>query len=703
MSSDCVSTSSYGGPMVDLSRAAALLEGLAGPGARFRPGQYEALQSLVGDRNRVLVVQRTGWGKSAVYLIATHLLRETGRGPTVIVSPLISLMRNQLSMARRLDLKAETIIAANADDHPRIFDLIANDGLDLLLISPERLHNIKFRSEALPTLLSSLGLLVVDEVHCISIWGHDFRPDYRRLGSLVKTLPPGIPVLGTTATANDHVVRDVEEQLGDDLVTIRGTLERESLALQVNRLPQYADRLAWLASAIPSLPGSGIVYCLTIRDARRVAEWLKQRDIEAVSYTGSDDGDDRLRVENMLSEGRLKVVVATAALGMGYDNPRIHFVIHFQSPGSPIAYYQQVGRAGRAVERSYGVLLAGSEDLEIQDYFIKTAFPSEHHTRQVLDALSQSDSGLRLVDLQMEVNLRPTRLEALLKILEVEGAVYREVSDWNRWRRSAQRYVYPRDRIAAVTRARLAEQQVMVDYLTTKRCLMQTLRLTLDDRDAERCGRCANCRAGLIVEVEVSSDLTALAQRFIKRGYIPILPRRKWIGIKSQVSLRDHGLGEGRALSRWGDTGWAADVARGKYVDGSFSDDLVLAMAEMVRDWDPNPAPQWLTFVPAYGGGGIVADFASRLAAELGIRLVDTARKSRRTQPQKEMQNSPQRIRNIRGAYEATQRVQGAGFLFDDMVDSRWTLTEVGVVLRGAGASSVYPLALADTSGADNT
>ena len=699
MSSDRVGTFSYGDPMVDLSQAPTLLERLAGPGARFRPGQYEGLRSLIGARNRALVVQRTGWGKSAVYLIATQLLREAGRGPTVIVSPLVALMRNQLIMASRLDLTAEVIIAANVDEHPRIFESIATDSLDLLLISPERLSNAKFRAEALPTLLSSLGLLVVDEVHCISIWGHDFRPDYRRLGALVKALPPGIPVLGTTATANDNVVRDIEEQLGDDLVTIRGTLERESLVLQVNRLPQYADRLAWLASNIPSLPGNGIIYCLTVRDARRVAEWLRQRNIEAVSYTGSDEADDRLIVEGRLTDGAVKVVVATSALGMGYDNPGIHFVIHFQSPGSPIAYYQQVGRAGRAIDRSFGVLLAGLEDLEIQDYFINMAFPSERDTQQVLDALSQSDSGLRLVDLEVVVNLRRSRLVALLKILEAEDAVYRDETDWNRWHRSAQRYVYPRERIAAVTEARLAEQQVMVDYLTTERCLMQTLRLELDDREAERCGRCANCLGRLIVDVEVPPDLTALAQRFIKRGYIPILPRRQWVGVSGQPPLGTHGLEEGRALARWGDTGWAADVARGKYTDGRFSDYLVGAMAEMIREWNPDPAPHWLTFVPAYEGGGVVADLAARLADEVRVPLIEAVRKTRRTQPPKGMQNSPQQIRNIKGAYETFQPLEGVGFLLDDMVDSRWTLTEVGVALRKAGASAVYPLALADTRG----
>jgi ATP-dependent DNA helicase RecQ len=326
--------------------ALGLLRQAVGPEAQFRPDQWEAIRAIVQERRRLLLVQRTGWGKSAVYFIATRLLRDRGSGPTVIVSPLIALMRNQVQMADHLGLNSQTVNSTNREGWDPIFEAIRAGAVDLLLISPERLNNPQFRSDVLPDLLRNMGLLVVDEVHCISDWGHDFRPDYRRLSRIVGSLPPNLPVVGTTATANDRVVEDMAEQLGSDLVELRGPLERESLVLQVVRLPDRAQRMAWLAATIPGLAGSGIVYCLTIRDTERVGSWLRQQGIDASTYTGQSDGDYRLEVEERLSAGRLKVVVATSALGMGYDNPHIHFVIHFQSPGSPIAYYQQVGRAG---------------------------------------------------------------------------------------------------------------------------------------------------------------------------------------------------------------------------------------------------------------------------------------------------------------------------------------------------------------------
>jgi ATP-dependent DNA helicase RecQ len=417
----------------------------------WRDGQLPAIRAIVEDRARALVVQRTGWGKSAVYLIATRLIRDRGEGPTVIVSPLLALMRNQLEMTERLGLNAVTVNSTNRDNWDPIFEAIGVGEIDLLLISPERLNNPQFRWEVMPALFSEVGLLVIDEVHCISDWGHDFRPDYRRLRNVVASLPPNVPVLGTTATANDRVVADVEEQLGNDLQVFRGTLERESLALQVLRIESKAERMAWLAETIPDLDGCGIVYTLTVHDAERVAEWLRSQGIDAASYTGQTDDEARLEIEDRLTRGDLKVVVATSALAMGYDNPRIEFVIHYQTPGSAIAYYQQVGRAGRAVERSFGLALSGWEDEDIQDWFISTAFPDEEDCSIVLERLRASEDGLRLRDIEAMVNLRRSRIESMLKILEVEGAVYREES---RWRRSAQRWEYPAARIEAVTAGR---------------------------------------------------------------------------------------------------------------------------------------------------------------------------------------------------------------------------------------------------------
>ena len=492
------------------------------PDAEFRPGQADAISSVVEQRRRALVVQRTGWGKSAVYLIATRLLRDAGSGPTVIISPLLALMRNQLQMTERLGLRAHTVNSTNRDEWDEIFSRIRADELDMLLISPERLNNPAFLTDVRPQLFSDIGLLVIDEVHCISDWGHDFRPDYRRLQEIAADLPEGTPVLGTTATANDRVVDDVAEQLGEDLDTYRGTLERESLALHVLDIPDKAERMAWLAEHIPDLPGSGIVYCLTISDAETVGEWLTAAGIRAATYTGPTPHEERLTIEQALSDGELEVVVATSALAMGYDNPHIEFVIHYQTPGSPIAYYQQVGRAGRAVDRSFGILLTGWEDTDIQNWFIDTAFPSPADTATALDALS-AEPGLRVRDMEGLVNLRRSRLDSMLKILEVEGAVRREGS---RWYRAGEDWAYPAERIDAVTAHRKAEQAAMDEYARTEGCLMEFLRRQLDDPGAEPCGRCANC-AGAVFTTAVDSDLVdgALGQTR-SRQYV-IQPRKR--------------------------------------------------------------------------------------------------------------------------------------------------------------------------------
>ncbi|HEX8103160.1 MAG TPA: RecQ family ATP-dependent DNA helicase [Solirubrobacteraceae bacterium] len=406
--------------------ALALLRELAGPAAAFREHQLDAVLDLVERRRRVLCVQRTGWGKSAVYFVATALLRARGSGPTVLVSPLLALMRNQIEAAERLGIRAVTVNSTNRDEWDAVAARLAADDVDLLLISPERLNNPRFRETMLPSFVERVGLLVVDEAHCVSDWGHDFRPDYRRIRDVLAALAPDVAVLCTTATANDRVVADVAEQLavGADpahLTVYRGPLARSSLRLEVVPLPSPAARLAWLAMWLPQLPGSGIVYCLTKRDTDAVAEWLASRGISALAYSGEVGDEERIEAERRLLANEVKAVVATSALGMGYDKPDLGFVVHFQAPSSAIAYYQQVGRAGRGVDEAHAVLLRGAEDRSIQDFFIETAFPPRALVDAVLAALPASVPAL-----QAEVNLGKTRLEALLKVLDVEGAVRRE-------------------------------------------------------------------------------------------------------------------------------------------------------------------------------------------------------------------------------------------------------------------------------------
>src|SRR6266581_4481177 len=334
-------------------QAEAHLRALAGADARLREDQWTAVEALVADRRRALVVQRTGWGKSAVYFVATALLRARGAGPTVIVSPLLALMRNQIAAAQRAGIHARTINSANTEEWEQVYAEIEAGATDVVLVSPERLNNPDFRDLILPKLAASAGMIVIDEAHCISDWGHDFRPDYRRLRAVVAGLTPDVPVLATTATANTRVTRDVAEQLGSGwrgpgepppTLVLRGPLDRDSLHLAVVQLPAAAQRLAWLADQLGELPGSGIVYTLTVAAAHDVADFLRDRGHAVEAYTGQTDPAVRLQVEDDLLTNKLKAVVATSALGMGFDKPDLGFIIHLGAPQSPVAYYQQIGR-----------------------------------------------------------------------------------------------------------------------------------------------------------------------------------------------------------------------------------------------------------------------------------------------------------------------------------------------------------------------
>jgi ATP-dependent DNA helicase RecQ len=667
----------------------------AGVAAGFRPGQWEAIEQLVERRGRVLVVQRTGWGKSAVYFVATRLLRDRGAGPTLLVSPLLALMRNQIQMAERAGVRAATINSGNRDEWDEIERQVRLGAVDLLLISPERLNNDRFRQDVLSDLVKTVGLLVVDEAHCISDWGHDFRPDYRRISRVLRLLPRNVPVLCTTATANDRVVGDIVEQLGDGLRVIRGALDRESLVLGAADLPQQAQRLAWLARAVPRLPGSGIVYCLTVDDTKRVAGWLRANGIDAVAYSGESEHEDRLVFEEKLLGNHVKAVVATSALGMGFDKPDLTFVVHYQSPGSPIAYYQQVGRAGRAVDRALGILLRGTEDKDIQDYFIRTAFPSEAQAEQVVALLEQRAEPVGISEIEREVNVRHTRAETMLKVLEVEGAVERVD---RKWRRTLQPWTYDLGRAERVTALRRHEQEAMVRYGATSECRMTFLRRELDDPEAVPCGRCDNC-TGRRVGTELEPGLVREAQVHLRAWRLEIPPRRQWpVGLAAPrgripAALR---LEPGRTLSQYGDGGWGSVVKQAKYQHHRYPDELVDAALRLLRDWAPVPRPVWVACIPSTTSPSLVPDFAQRLAAALGLPLHDVVRRVRPTRPQKEMENSVQQLLNVHTAFEVVTPVpDGPVLLIDDVVDSGWTLTTVGVALREAGSDIVYPFTLA--------
>ncbi|HEY3714425.1 MAG TPA: RecQ family ATP-dependent DNA helicase [Jatrophihabitantaceae bacterium] len=683
------------------------LRALAGADAVLREDQWSAIEALVADRRRALVVQRTGWGKSAVYFIATALLRSAGAGPTVIISPLLALMRNQIAAAERAGIRAVTINSTNVDEWRRTYDAVARGEVDVLLLSPERLNNPEFRDNVMPQLAATCGLLVVDEAHCISDWGHDFRPDFRRLRTLLPELPAGIPVLATTATANSRVVEDVTEVLGlregdtADVLVLRGSLDRESLHLTVLALPSTPHRLAWLAEHLAELPGSGIIYTLTVAASHEVAGYLREHGISAVAYSGQTEQTERLAAEDDLINNRVKALVATSALGMGFDKPDLGFVIHFGAPASPIAYYQQVGRAGRGVDSAQVVLLPGTEDEAIWQYFVSVGFPTETQVRTALNALNETP--ISTPALETHVDLSRTRLETMLKVLDVDGAAKRVRGGWIA---TGAPWHYDADRYARVAQVRRDEQQAMRDYLATSGCRLRYLREQLDDPEASDCGRCDNC-GGVSLPTGTSEQTVAAAGLALERPGVPFDARRMWpsamptLGVDVRGKISPDELAEsGRALARFTDLGLGQRVRAllgGDAPDGPVPDELIRATVQVLASWDWARRPDVVGHVASNRRPHLVADLAGRLA-DIG-QLSNLGAVPHRGPTSTSRSNSALRLRDVWDSYrlpdDITDRVAGrAVLLVDDTTDTGWTLTVVARLLRRAGAESVYPFVL---------
>lgn len=669
--------------------------------AEFRQQQWEAIDRLVNDKDRLLIVQRTGWGKSTVYFIATRFLRNQGEGPTLIISPLLSLMRNQIEDAEQdLDLQAATIHSQNEDNWNEIKEAVIADECDLLLVSPERLANEEFRTEVLDEMEQGFGMLVVDEAHCISDWGHDFRPDYRRIKRIVQRLPDNIPVAATTATANDRVVEDVMTQL-PGLEPLRGTLVRDSLRVQTIDLGSRAERLAWLVENVTPTPVSGIIYCLTTNEVETVAEWLDDYGVVALPYHGGMEGERRRELEAKLMNNEVDALVATNALGMGFNKPDLGYVIHFQRPPNLIRYYQEIGRAGRDLEEAYAILLSGDEDDDIAEYFIERAFPEPEDFETILSTIEESEQPLYRRGIMKRVDISWKRTTKCLDILRVEGAIIREDDGFVR---TANPWSYDYERIERVTEQRWRELERIQDFVETDECLIRFIDDELDGDLNEDCGHCANCVGNFLPPVVKDDDLIDEAiEHYRATGWNEIRPRKRLHEKHGtyQTINEEEQLESGRTLSIWDDPGWGQRVRKGKYEDGRFNSELVEASVELIeQEWEPDPEPKWVTAVPSTSNKGLVADFADRLADRLGIPFVPAVEKVRETDPQKELANSYQKCWNVKGAFEANELVRDEPVLLvDDVVGSRWTLTEVGRALRSGGSGPVHPYTLAERRG----
>ncbi|MDQ1554811.1 MAG: ATP-dependent helicase RecQ [Microbacteriaceae bacterium] len=685
--------------------------------AEFHEGQYEAIETLVDQRRRALVVQRTGWGKSAVYFVATLLLRSNGAGPTILVSPLLALMRDQIAAAARAGVRAVAINSTNPHEWDDILLRLQNDDIDVLLVSPERLNNPSFREQQLPQLIQRTGLLVVDEAHCISDWGHDFRPDYRRLRDLIAQLPSGVPVLATTATANSRVVQDVAEQLESlhdsaqpgsaQVVTIRGPLARASLRLGVLRLPDAGARLGWLLGHLDELPGSGIIYTLTVAAAEDTARLLREAGHRVLAYTGQTDPTEREQAEGLLKDNKVKALVATSALGMGFDKPDLGFVLHLGAPSSPVAYYQQVGRAGRATENADVLLLPGPEDQAIWNYFATASMPDEARAQAVIGALG--DAPISTPALEAMVNLRRTPLELLLKVLDVDGAVRKVRGGWVA---TGRPWSYDRERYGRIAAERIAEQQHMIEYETTGGCRMEYLQRSLDDDTAVPCGRCDNC-AGAWYPSDVPTDAAQSALSSLDRVGVLLEPRAQWPTGADRLGVSDDRGGqvkgriaegermlEGRALARLTDLGWGGTLRTlfdAAAVDAPASPALLAACVRVLGDWNWSERPVAVVSMPSRRHP-LLIDSVARGVADAGRLPYLGAMSLVGNGPSGEPGgNSAYRLASVWDRFSPgeIELPTGPTLLVDDLVDSRWTMTVAARALRMAGASAVLPFALA--------
>jgi ATP-dependent DNA helicase RecQ len=666
--------------------------------ATFREGQEESIRYIVEGKGRLLVVQKTGWGKSFVYFIATKLIREGGNGPALLISPLLALMRNQIAAANRMGIRAATINSDNQHEWTDIEEKLNRNEIDILLISPERLANDYFRTQVLAGIAAQISLLVIDEAHCISDWGHDFRPHYRLIERIAKTLPINLRLLATTATANNRVMEDLAIVLGPKLDVFRGNLDRISLTLQAIHLPSQAERMAWLAEQLATLKGHGIIYTLTVRDANQVADWLKTQGINVEAYTG-ESGNRREELENALLYNKLKALVATTALGMGYDKPDLSFVIHYQQPGSVVAYYQQVGRAGRALDSAYGVLLSGEEESDINEWFIKSAFPTRREVADVLNELEGSPQGLSVPELLGRLNLSKGRIEKAISLLSLESPapIVKQGSKWQLTAATLSEDFWKRaERLTALRREENRQMQEYVNLPFGQH--MGFLIKALDGKDSD-----VSSPILPPLPAEANPALIQEATSFLRRTSLTINPRKKWppggmpqYDVYGSIDMKFQAQ-PGKALCIWGDAGWGGLVRKGKYHDSYFADDLVNACAKMIHEWKPEPAMKWVTCIPSLRHPDLVPNFAHRLADQLHLPFKIILGKIDHRPEQKTMANSTQQARNIDGSLAIiSSPLPGPVLLVDDVVDSRWTFTVSTWLLRSNGCGIVWPLALAE-------
>ena len=679
-----------------------LLKEIVSKDAQFRYQQFESIILLL-ETKKLLLVQKTGWGKSIIYFLVTRLLKEQNKGLTLIISPLLSLTRNQVDMAKKAGLNAAKINSNNKDDWDTIIDELKENKYDVLFITPERLANNYFKENVRNLLIEKTFMVVVDEAHCISDWGHDFRPDYQRIIEFTDKLKEDTLLLATTATASERVIEDINEYFAYDMEILRGPLIRDSLKMQVVNLKSRHFRLAWLAEHVNKMDGSGIIYCLTKRDCNQVASWLRRYNIDALEYySGLDnDSNDEIRIEreNKLINNDVKVLVATVALGMGFDKPDISFVVHYQNPSNIVNYYQQIGRAGRAIEEAYIIIFKGEEEKEINDYFINEAFPDEYELENIYNVIKDNPEGIRFNSILKYVDIKYNRLKKCIKQLDVKNHIYKNndnkyyVSD-NDWEKDEQKN-------NSIRYQRKKEFEKMKELLITKDCYMKFISKELGDKYSYECGNCTNCIGEKYFKETVRRDYLEDAKEYLKINSNEIKPRKFWpAGIVSdnRRKINNEFINQpGKFLSLYNDGGLGDLVKEDKYKNKYFRDELVEESAKiLLKDKEIIEKIKWITSVPSNNHPYLVKSFSKRLSKKIGIPYLEIIQKKKSRKKQKELKNSYHKCKNVLESFYIEGEIINEPFLLiDDIVDSGWSLTVCGYKLRQSCSGEVYPFALA--------
>lgn len=669
-------------------RAHEILVSLLGEGATFREGQYEAIEATM-TRPRTLVVQRTGWGKSLIYFICTRLMRERGRGATIVVSPLLILMKNQLESATRLGLRCEVLNKTTVERQGEIMTSLKKNELDLVLVTPETLFKEDIREEFKKV---DIGLFVVDEAHCISDWGHDFRPEYCRLREVIRELSTDTPLLATTATANNRVIEDLCEQLGDEVYISRGPLTRESLSIRLLHMPSRAERYGWILENINKLNGSGIIYCLTRRDCDYLADFLTKNGVSAVAYYSDPDRDEiNAEAERKFENNEIKAIVATIKLGMGYDKGDVSFIIHYQMPSGIVSYYQQIGRAGRSIPNADVFLMYGKEDMTIIDYFIDTIFPLKEDVDAIM-ALCKSEERVKARKIERELNISKRRIERTLEYLLANDII---TLDRHAYSLTGKELSYDREKYDAIEAQRRAEAEQMRALATHKGCYSKYIVNCLDDFSAEDCGKCGFCNPKYQISDTVSLEFKEKASHYINRLVLEITPRKMWAVSEQMPSSKIEFVNqEGICLCEYSEVGYGELVRRAIEGDTYFPPELLGKSAELLLPLIKDKEITHLAYVPSKRSDR-VAEFASRLAKRCAIELICPL-EAKDAPRQCEMENGAHKCENALNAFLVkTEHLPEKIILLDDTVDSKWTLTVCGYKLMEKGATEVYPFVLA--------